>query len=71
MLAEVYGWFTEGFDTADLKEAELLLGSQSQSLVCWARAPYCKSFGLTAYAAFNSREFLAGVRVADQTHLPL
>jgi predicted ATPase len=25
MLAEVYGWFTEGFDTADLKEAKVLL----------------------------------------------
>jgi predicted ATPase len=25
MLAEVYGWFTEGFDTADLKEAKALL----------------------------------------------
>jgi len=25
MLAEVYGWFTEGFDTADLKEAKSLL----------------------------------------------
>jgi adenylate cyclase len=25
MLAEVYDWFTEGFDTADLKEAEALL----------------------------------------------
>jgi len=25
MLAEVYGWFTEGFDTADLKEAQALL----------------------------------------------
>jgi predicted ATPase len=25
MLAEVYGWFTEGFDTPDLKEAEALL----------------------------------------------
>jgi hypothetical protein len=22
MLAEIYGWFTEGFDTADLKDAE-------------------------------------------------
>jgi hypothetical protein len=22
MLAETYGWFTEGFDTADLKEAK-------------------------------------------------
>jgi len=26
MLAEIYGWFTEGFDTADLKEARTLLG---------------------------------------------
>lgn len=25
MLAEVYGWFTEGFDTLDLKEAKVLL----------------------------------------------
>ena len=26
ILAEIYGWFSEGFDTADLKEAEALLG---------------------------------------------
>jgi tetratricopeptide (TPR) repeat protein len=25
MLAEIYGWFTEGFDTIDLKEAKVLL----------------------------------------------
>jgi adenylate cyclase len=25
MLAEIYGWFTEGFDTADLREAQVLL----------------------------------------------
>jgi len=25
MLAEIYGWFTEGFDTAALKEAKVLL----------------------------------------------
>ena len=25
MLAEIYNWFTEGFDTADLKEARVLL----------------------------------------------
>ncbi len=24
-LQEIYGWFTEGFDTADLKEAKALL----------------------------------------------
>ncbi len=27
MLAEIYGWFTEGFDTADLREAKALLES--------------------------------------------
>ena len=26
MLSEIYGWFTEGFDTADLKDAKALLG---------------------------------------------
>jgi len=25
VLAPVYGWFTEGFDTADLKDAKALL----------------------------------------------
>jgi predicted ATPase len=25
LLAELYGWFTEGFDTADLQEAKVLL----------------------------------------------
>jgi predicted ATPase len=25
LLAPVYGWFTEGFDTCDLKEAKALL----------------------------------------------
>jgi predicted ATPase len=25
LLAPVYGWFTEGFDTADLQEAQVLL----------------------------------------------
>ena len=25
LLAPVYGWFTEGFDTADLREAKALL----------------------------------------------
>ena len=25
MLAEIYGWFSEGFDTADLREAKVLL----------------------------------------------
>jgi predicted ATPase len=29
MLAETYSWFTEGFDTADLKEAKALLDQLS------------------------------------------
>jgi class 3 adenylate cyclase/predicted ATPase len=30
MLAEIYGWFTEGFDTKDLQEAKTLLESLSR-----------------------------------------
>ena len=30
MLAEIYGWFTEGFDTADLKDAKALLDELSE-----------------------------------------
>jgi predicted ATPase len=29
MLAEIYGWFTEGFDAADLKDAKVLLDELS------------------------------------------
>jgi len=28
--AEIYGWFTESFDTADLKDAKALLAELSQ-----------------------------------------
>jgi hypothetical protein len=31
MLSEIYGWFTEGFDTADLKDAKALLDELSGS----------------------------------------
>jgi hypothetical protein len=27
LLADLYGWFTEGFDTADLQEARVLLAA--------------------------------------------
>jgi predicted ATPase len=30
MLGEVYNWFTEGFDTADLKDAKALLDELSR-----------------------------------------
>jgi predicted ATPase len=29
LLSEIYGWFTEGFDTADLQEAKALLDALS------------------------------------------
>jgi len=29
MLADIYNWFTEGFDTADLKDAKALLDELS------------------------------------------
>jgi hypothetical protein len=29
MLADIYDWFTEGFDTADLKDARALLDELS------------------------------------------
>ena len=32
MLAEIYGWSTEGFDTADLKDAQALLEELSGRL---------------------------------------
>ena len=31
MLSEIYSWFTEGFDTADLKEAKALTKSAIES----------------------------------------
>jgi adenylate cyclase len=33
MLAEIYLWFTEGFDTADLKEARAWLDEGVKSFV--------------------------------------
>ena len=33
MLAEIYNWFTEGFETADLKDAKALLDQLSDPAV--------------------------------------
>jgi predicted ATPase len=33
LLAPVYGWFTEGFDTADLKEAKALLDTLTEPAI--------------------------------------
>jgi len=32
LLSEIYGWFTEGFDTKDLQEAKALLEGVSRTL---------------------------------------
>jgi predicted ATPase len=40
LLAPVYGWFTEGFDTLDLKEAKALLdGSKTAPILLWRMSP--------------------------------
>ena len=36
MLAKIYRWFTEGFDTVDLKEARVLL-AELESTECGQR----------------------------------
>ena len=33
LLAPIYAWFTEGFDTADLKEAETLLDKLTEPAI--------------------------------------
>jgi predicted ATPase len=44
MLAEIYGWFTEGFDTVDLKEAKMFFeelggtGARAASVQDWTRS---------------------------------
>ena len=43
LLAPVYGWFTEGFDTRDLKEAKALLDEGIGVLVV-AKVVCCGSF---------------------------
>ena len=36
LLAEIYGWFTEGFDTADLKAGRLLLDELCIGILEWS-----------------------------------
>ena len=49
LLAPIYGWFTEGFDTADLQEAQVLLGTRGGVLPI--RLPHVRSRGGPRYAA--------------------
>ena len=36
LLAPIYGWFTEGFDTLDLKEAKTLLDELTEPAIAVA-----------------------------------
>jgi hypothetical protein len=50
LLAPVYGWFTEGFDTRDLKEAKALL----DALV--SHFPRAPSTGYDAAQPYGGRD---------------
>ena len=45
LLAPVYGWFTEGFDTRDLKEAKALLEDWRRSGKAWSAVAYSERVG--------------------------
>jgi predicted ATPase len=51
VLAEIYGWFSEGFDTPDLKEAKALL----EELSSWKPTPHGQSAAHPAVAADHLR----------------
>jgi class 3 adenylate cyclase/predicted ATPase len=61
MLAEIYGWFTEGFDTADLKEAK----------ACSRSCPSAAQDALQGLHRRESRarQILSGVRGTTRTSL--
>ena len=52
LLAPVYGWFTEGFDTLDLKEAKALLDDKAEAYferaLTVARKQHARSWELRA-----------------------
>jgi len=50
MLAEVYNWFTEGFDTADLKDAKALSTSRSAKR-CYTNLGSIRLYGSSAYCS--------------------
>ena len=56
MLVEIYGWFTEGFDTVDLQEAKVLLeelkaSTQGQS----AQESWIKTAARSIASAYSPR----------------
>ena len=56
LLAPVYGWFTEGFDTRDLKEAKALLDALSSSPDAPLTSKDATSVGKTAIESFELLE---------------
>jgi hypothetical protein len=54
LLAPVYGWFTEGFDTRDLKEAKALLEELASKGV---RSSACDSVNQRQQASFVAAHY--------------
>jgi hypothetical protein len=48
MLSEIYGWFTEGFDNADLKDAKALLEQLALRITVPPSRPSSSRFPLGA-----------------------
>ena len=77
MLAEIYNWFTEGFDTADLKDAKSLLEElRASSMVCAkcnkdnpSDASFCEEFGARFRALASEISAEAGAQAVDVTWL--
>ena len=46
MLAEIYGWFTEGFDTRDLKDAKALLDEAGHLVLRIAPRPWTRNLSM-------------------------
>jgi predicted ATPase len=63
LLAPIYGWFTEGFDTADLQEAKALLEDLAQSRLSSSGASRHVTAPRVQYQAGN-RGISAGLRTA-------
>jgi hypothetical protein len=63
-LAPVYGWFTEGFDTRDLKEAKALLEELASHGP--ASAIEALSDQIVAHAAIKSDGDVAGTAAKTQ-----
>src|SRR5215469_14206846 len=63
MLAEIYNWFTEGFDTADLKDAKPCSRSSAASAVtAHAKRRYSRFRSMCARAEHQTRPAIVTVK---------